>query len=290
MKIIVIIILLFGYQSANAQFLYDTISKNIILKNKVKEITIITTIDTLGIFSNDKCNVVIRKDEFDEFGNRIASITFDSLGEKYSEVYNTYNCYGHNTSEILICKQRKIHERKTFYQYENNRLIKEWSSDSLYTIEYYYNKLGQIEKTRHSNKAQVVTIENFIYDDQGNEIESNSDDNCHRWINKNIYDSNNKLIEKNSISDDDPKNNIFSRYKYYYNENGLLVMKEYYENNVIKENIQYEYDQMNNLVAIMTNDSKILYSYDSKGNRIKKTYSVLGLISVKEEYQYIFRE
>jgi len=294
--ILVIIILTLNWLTCSAQFfgadIFDNISKKDVLKNKVKEISTFVTIDTSGKYSRGMINKLISKDQFDSLGNKVASISFDTLGKIKSESFFEYDLYGHQTlvKHVNLNGRGEIIEERTSYNYKNNKPTKEWSSDSLYIIEYFYNKKGQLEKTKHTNKERKVTIRFYKYDDQGNETESFVEGKEFGLNYKRIYDQKNNKIEETTIYHLDTINKIYSKWKYQYNDNGLLVKEEFIDGYATSPNIHYEYDAMNNLVIKQTGDSKILYYYDNKGNRIKKITNPLKLFIILEEYKYQFRE
>jgi hypothetical protein len=295
-KILVIIALTLNWVTATAQFFsadnFDNISKKDILKHKVKEISTFITIDTSRKYSKGMIHELISKDQFDSLGNKVASIAFDSLGKIESKSFFEYNLYGQQTlvKHDNLKGHGEIIEERTYYLYENDKPIKEWKSDSSYFIEFYYNKLGQLEKTKHKNKEGKVIVRVYKYDERGNETESFVEGKEFGLNYKRIYDHMNNKIEETTIYHLDTINNIYSKWKYQYNDKGLLVKEEFIGGYATSPNVQYEYDQMNNLTVKQTGDSRILYYYDNKGNRIKKITNPLGLFVTLEEYIYQFRD
>lgn len=271
---------------------FDNISKKDVLKNKVKEISTFVTIDTSGKYSNGMVNKLISKIQFDSLGNKVVSSSFDTLGKIKSESFFEYDLYGHQTlvKHVNINGSGEIIEERTYYKYENDKLTKEWRSDSLYIIEYFYNKKGQLEKTKHTNKENKLIIRFYKYDEQGNETESFVEGKEFGLNYKRIYDNKNNKIEETTIYHLDTVNKIYSKWLYYYNDNGLLVKEEFIDGYATSPNIQYEYDAMSNLVVKQTGESKTLYYYDNNGNRVKKITNPLGLFVILEEYKYQFRK
>jgi hypothetical protein len=292
---LVIIILTLNWLTGSAQFLgtdiFENISKKDVLKNKVKEISTYVTIDTSGKYSNRMYNKLISKDQFDSLGNKVASISFDSLGKVKSESFFEYDLYGRQTlvKHVNLNGQGETIEERTLFKYKNKKPIKEWKNDSLYIIEYFYNKKGLLEKTKHTNKENKVTIRFYKYDEHGNETESFVEGKEFGLNYKRTYDHKNNKIEETTIYHLDTINKIYSKWKYHYNDNGLLVEEEFIDGYATSSNVKYEYDLMNNLTVKQTGDSKILYYYDTKGNRIKKITNPLGLFVILEEYKYQFR-
>ncbi len=229
----VIIILTLNWLTSSAQFfgadIFDDINKKDILKNKVKEISTFITIDTTGKYSNGTVNKLISKDQFDSLGNKIASISFDTLGKVKSESFFEYDIYGRQTfvKNVNLNGREETVEERTYYNYENDKPIKEWRSDSLYIMEYFYNKKGQLEKTKHISNENKVTIRFYKYDEQGNEIESFVEGKHFGLNYKRVYDQKNNKIEETTIYHLDTINKIYSKWRFHYNDNGLLVKEEF---------------------------------------------------------------
>lgn len=278
-----------------AQFLgtdfLDNLSKKDVQKNKVKEISTFVTIDTSGKYSDGMVHKLIRTDQFDSLGNKVVSISFDTLGKISSKSTFEYNSYGQQTlvEHYNLKGLGETTQETTYYKYDNNKLIKEWRSDSLYFTEYFYNK-GQLEKTKHTNKENKVTLRFYKHDEEGNETESFVEGKDFGLNYYRIFDHKKNKIEETTIYHLDTINQVYSKWRYHYNDSGFLIKEEFIDGYATGSDVHYEYDRMNNLTKKQTGDSKVLYIYDTNGNRIKKITNPLGLFVILEEYKYRFRE
>ena len=133
------------------------------------------------------------------------------------------------------------------------------------------DKFGQIEKGNVLVDSSAVYTDDGrfkIYNEKGNKIEEN------------YYNSNGRLIYKNTYKYDE-KGNIIE--ENYYNSNGRLYSKA-----------TYKYDEKGNMIEDNFYDSdngsliyKNTYKYDEKGNNIEKNnYDSNGRLDSKHTYEY----
>ena len=133
------------------------------------------------------------------------------------------------------------------------------------------DKFGQIEKGDVLVDSSAVYTDDGhfkIYNEKGNKIEEN------------YYNSNGRLIYKNTYKYDE-KGNIIE--ENYYNSNGRLYSKA-----------TYKYDEKGNMIEDNFYDSdngsliyKNTYKYDEKGNNIEKNnYDSNGRLDSKHTYEY----
>ncbi len=189
-----------------------------------------------------------------------------------------------------------IVKNRTKYQYDNNNKIIQ--IDSLVT------------KTMiRDDNNQKITEYKKIITYQGNikivkEFENNKLEKIfHSWCINNsktieyiekMYDANNKLLltkrgekyinsEKIQYDKEGKKiSEIFgngTKVLYHYNEKGNIKSNVYYDKlGKLDYTIQFQYDKQENIIEVITEKERIVYSYDKQGNWIKSVYFVDNII------------
>ena len=132
------------------------------------------------------------------------------------------------------------------------------------------DKLGQIEKGDVLVDSSAVYTDDGrfkIYNEKGNKIEEN------------YYNSNGRLIYKNTYKYDEKGNKIEENY---YNSNGRLYSKTTYKYDEKGNKIEdYHYDEDGKF------NYKYTYKYDEKGNIIEENhYDSNGRLDSKYTYEY----
>ncbi len=210
--------------------------------------------------------------EYDEYGNRISSVSYDTNGEITASVENEYNEFGELTRHRVFKADGTVQE--TFYEYDSNgNLIKTGTSDEngefSFWWEYDYDSNGRPARDRACNSNGMNEVRyRYEYDENGNPakktyVESDGEESS--WY---IYEC-------------DSKGNIIKS-SYYFVLSGLSDWEEteYDENdNIIKKTYFY-----NSGLNFYGNE----YEYDEEGNVIRNSeFSEKGdRGSTKTEYSY----
>ena len=223
-------------------------------------------------YLKDGSKGVCREYGYDEYGNRISSVSYNANGEITATAENEYNEFGELTRNRIIKTDGTVQE--TIYEYDSNgNLIKTGTTDENGEIsfwwEYDYDSNGRLARDRACNSNGMNEVRyRYEYDENGNPskktyIESDGEESS--WY---IYEC-------------DSKGNIIKS-SYYFVLSGLSEWEEteYDENdNIIKRTYFY-----NSGLNFYGNE----YEYDEEGNVIKNSeFSEKGdRGTTKTEYSY----
>jgi len=177
----------------------------------------------------------------------IIVLKYDEKGNKIEENY--YNSWGLNN--------------KYYYKYDEKGNV----------IEIYFQNLEQKNMTKSYFKNLKVASESkteYKYNEKGN------------WIEKNVYNSDNSLINKSSAKYNDTENKIEENY--------------YYPNNSLKNKVSVQKDEKGNIIeyAKYSSDGSFIYdfsytyTFDNRENWTKKIKfeGEVPTTIINREYKY----
>ena len=164
-------------------------------------------------------------------------------------------------------KEKLLHENILRFNSEGN--ITEFIRNNSQSYKTYYNEITkQKEKTHIYDGEELVGLEKYKYDENGNQIEESSYSNGKLvGLEKYKYDENGNQIEKSSYSDGELDRRSF---KYKYDENGNQIEKGSYFEGKLERFYKYKYDENGNKI-----ETNKFYSDGELGYSKKNKYSYL---------------
>ena len=164
-------------------------------------------------------------------------------------------------------KEKLLHENIVRFNSEGN--ITEFIRNNSQSYKTYYNEITkQKEKTHIYDGEELVGLEKYKYDENGNQIEESSYSNGKLvGLEKYKYDENGNQIEKSSYSDGELDRRSF---KYKYDENGNQIEKGSYFEGKLERFYKYKYDENGNKI-----ETNKFYSDGELGYSKKNKYSYL---------------
>jgi YD repeat-containing protein len=227
---------------------------------------------------------------FDKEGLLEKQVIKDENGNVLREFF-----FRHNTHNDLISRIKKDYEYNLvdtvlyFKYYENNKLIRDSSSEMPISYSYEYNLKGKLINT--------VINSNFGLGNNTKRVTVNNLDGLDRISNS---------IETIFQNENDSTGTLLSDRDFIYYSNGKLekeVEKLNSENSWManKGSISYVYDNIGNLThVIRTNAASYIYTYDEKGLILSKKMNLKtepdafddkGInLETFEKYTYTFRQ
>ena len=162
-------------------------------------------------------------------------------------------------------KEKLLHENIVRFNSEGN--ITEFIRNNSQSYKTYYNEITkQKEKTHIYDGEELVGLEKYKYDENGNQIEESSYSNGKLVdLKKYKYDENGNQIEKSSYSDGELDRRSF---KYKYDKNGIQIEKGSYFEGKLERFYKYKYDENGNKI-----ETNKFYSDGELGYSKKNKYS-----------------
>ena len=162
-------------------------------------------------------------------------------------------------------KEKLLHENILRFNSEGN--ITEFIRNNSQSYKTYYNEITkQKEKTHIYDGEELVGLEKYKYDENGNQIEESSYSNGKLVdLKKYKYDENGNQIEKSSYSDGELDRRSF---KYKYDKNGIQIEKGSYFEGKLERFYKYKYDENGNKI-----ETNKFYSDGELGYSKKNKYS-----------------
>jgi YD repeat-containing protein len=264
-------------------FVRGTYNKSSIRLNKIEKIKVDVTIAG---------NKIARQYNFDTAGNLVHMVTLSKKGQKIYESFSKYNSFGDKFFEKKLDFENNSSD-SVFYDrlYNGDKQIKESSKQIGYAKEYYYNNNGQLQKVITNSKNGTSTTTVYLYDKHGNEIELIWSQNGSRKVTKNIYGENGQLMDVSEYyySLSDTTGSLLLHKKLFYAD-GKMIKEEYVGGYFMaKENKEYLYDQLGNLITYREGEKESRFTYDTKGNLLTES-SIGGITSSVKAYLYVFRK
>ena len=219
--------------------------------------------------------------------NNATKIIKDKLGNVLKTSYGLWNSNALNENEVIdftyneknqctSIAQKILNELKhsETYQYNKNNLYKKIvEGDSDLSIIYDRDYLNRVIKEtitidKNNNKKQVI---NYEYTDEYNSlINKVTLSNINQKINI-TYDCLNRIKEQSHFKNN--KNLLLDKYEYFQKEeNTTNLIKEHqiFVNDNLKDIVNYDYDENDNIVSISSDDSLIKYKYDELNRLIRE--------------------
>lgn len=187
------------------------------------------------------------------------NFTWDSMGNRTSVVYpdGQYANYTYNQKNRL--EKVSVDSREILYDYDDEgRVIRKKMPNNVQTV-YQYNELGFIKQIEHRGK-DIFESYKYMYDSSGNKRKVIKERNGLQEDSGQFdfdYDKLHRLI---GVS----KNGDILR-KYTYDTFGNRVFKEEFAD-AESQQVQYVYNQSNQLVQKIQDSSDMKYTYDKRGN------------------------
>ncbi len=230
---------------------------------------------------------------FDDDGNIIEEIKYDSTGEIEEKNSYTFNSNGKLLTHTLLYALDDATEKRVLTRNEKGLLISEikyYGDDTGEKTEYEYDEKDNVTAIiRYDEEGLLISREEIKYDEKGN-INDRTTFNQDKVILSKITFS---LSENNQVEENefDEKGVLVSKTLLKFNENGkeLSSLQTTPQGKLIAS-VQNTYDERGNIIEKIYKDfySKTLkYSYNEKDNlTIQELYDDNGLLLRKNMFEY----
>ncbi len=236
---------------------------------------------------------------FDENGNIIEVISYDSAGRR---VERTTYIYDKNGNEIEVIDYyydysvELLSRKRTFKYDEDENIIEEiWYDPSIAgQYIYKYNEEGNmIEKVWYNPDGGIIEKKAYKYDENSNmikEIEYDSDGKSDITV-TNKYDQNGNVIEKIEYDSD---GKLYNTVTYKNDKNGNMIEGNWLDaEGNIQEKVSYKYNIKGQVVELSWygpedgSTEKYSYEYNENGHVIEYSrYDSDGSLNNKNTYKY----
>ncbi|KNZ70400.1 putative deoxyribonuclease RhsB [Thermincola ferriacetica] len=196
--------------------------------------------------------------------NKVTSYEYDQVGRRTKTILpnGVVTSYGYNTANQLTSMASINADQKLLAKYEytydlagNRTRLIQTVEGSVYTTEYFYDPLNQLEKVINPDGSRVA----YEYDPVGNRIKMTKVEGDSINTTKYYYNAANELTKFNV--NDGP----FTEFRY--DNNGNRIAKIEPGNKVTS----YTWDYENRLTEVRFHQGKwVGFEYDGDGNRITK--------------------
>lgn len=221
----------------------------------------------------------------------------EQSGEQLSFSNKNVRLADHTTGELVVTFDKNGNAlTRERLSYNGNWLFKE-----SYTYDEFGNKTSHTERNSRDSLPRKLNFQNH-YDDRNNAVRATIHGKDGGTVNyfEHVYDANNNLIESKQYLEDGSLytrfemeydaeghliesrrysypngNELFSIYRFKYNEQGLRSEEEKYsQQNKFQKRTKLTYDEQGNVIKVMTFEGPVIttklykYTYDEKGNWI----------------------
>ena len=202
--------------------------------------------------------------QFDERGNLILRESYDKNGKLQSVTNYEYDRFGHEESHTYVYYWDDTY---TVTQYNENydpisKVTYDYDDVKTEWTEYTYSKNSRTDKT-YDKTGTLSRVEEYQYDDHGNELK------------RKVYDASGKLSYENIYEYDRFGHKKSDTFVYYSDD--TYTVTQYNENHDPISEVTYDYND------VKTKWTEYTYS---KNSRTDKTYDETGTLSRVEEHQY----
>lgn len=206
--------------------------------------------------------------------------SFSDVNKLQFITYNHYNKSGNLIDIIVKDNNSNLKSKETFVYSDKDELLEEVVYDSNLQVSYkivnHYDEKGNKIKTVRLSDNEVTNSSTYKYDSNSNLIEEFYSSLHSYNITISVYDSKNKLIEKNDRQfTSDSVSESKSNYDIYGNEVRFYeCYNDYYQNKITSNIRTYLYDKKNNIREITNIQGYQSYSfYENNIDEMKSIYS-----------------
>lgn len=176
-----------------------------------------------------------------------------------------------NKTEIKIEKiGDEFNQKEIIVKDSNDKIVKNELHDSyglVFRFENIYNGKNLIKTIEYGHDGEVKAEIEYETDSSGNITKEKSKNDNSIYIELNVYDANNCLVESRSY-----KNDVeFSVKKYEYDKKIKLIKEEHFLNGELNFKRTYEYDANGNIIEMITNQISINLRRNIRINNFLKT-------------------
>lgn len=217
----------------------------------------------------------------------------------------------YNDKNLPVMQTNTLGSSSTVYEYiyDDNSILTEFKYQNNYSdvsVIYLYDENNRVSKVTTSYDGEMLSYEEYTYDENGNRIRRVTDGSDYRYdynengqvtkyysvgkdgkeciISEYIYDASGNLVEEISMIN----GSLATAIVYAYDKNGVLIRKTYDIGTEAEESIDYVYNEngkiLQKVITSVAGSVKLLdYLYDTDGNLIGSAATIDLYVDIETE-------